>query len=77
MNKNIILGTAGYEKLFNKNFVLPKLSIKNNEINFNRTMLNFNRERNKKTMLEEFIQRKSNIPIIKLKGNKRANSTIG
>ena len=77
LNKNIILGTAGYEKLFNKNFVLPKLSIKNNEINFNRTMLNFNRERNKKTMLEEFIQRKSNIPIIKLKGNKRANSTIG
>ena len=77
LNKNIILGTAGYEKLFNKNFVLPKLSIKNNEINFNRTMLNFNHERNKKTMLEEFIQRKSNIPIIKLKGNKRANSTIG
>ena len=40
--------------------VLPKLSVKNNETNFNKTMLNFVRERTKKIAFEEYIQKKEN-----------------
>ena len=59
-NKNIITGKATYNKINNSKMVLPKLSVKNNETNFNKTMLNFVRERTKKIAFEEYIQKKEN-----------------
>ena len=52
--------------------VLPKLSLKNNETNFNRTMINFVRERTKKVMWEEYVQKKENNS--KRKKNRKINS---
>ena len=58
LNKNIITGKATQITIKNPNMVLPKLSLKNNETNFNRTMINFVRERTKKAMWEEYIRQK-------------------
>ena len=44
----------------NGKMILPQISFKNNEINFNRTMLNFSRDRTKKSIWEEYIQKKEN-----------------
>jgi hypothetical protein len=72
LNKNIITGKATQITIKNHNMVLPKLSLKNNETNFNRTMINFVRERTKKAMWEEYVQKKENNN--KMKKNKRTNS---
>ena len=72
LNKNIITGKATQITIKNPNMVLPKLSLKNNETNFNRTMINFVRERTKKVMWEEYVQKKENNN--KMKKNKRTNS---
>ena len=72
LNKNIITGKATQITIKNPNMVLPKLSLKNNETNFNRTMINFVRERTKKAMWEEYVQKKENNN--KMKKNKRTNS---
>ena len=66
-NKNIITGKASQEKLYYNNIgmVLPKISKKNEETNFNKTMINFNRERTKKVIWEGFLQNKENIKKIK------------
>ena len=60
LNKNIITGNATQQKTNNKKMILPKLSLKNNETNFNRTMINFVRERTKKVVWEEYVQKKEN-----------------
>lgn len=62
LNKDLISGNATNEKLyFNNRAILPKISNRKNETNFNRTMINFNRERVKKSMWEKYIQKKENI----------------
>ena len=66
-NKNIITGKATQEKIYYNNLgmVLPKISKKNEETNFNRTMINFNRERTKKVIWEGFLQKKESMKEIK------------
>ena len=59
-NKNIMMGSAVHQKVMNGKMILPQISFKNNEINFNRTMLNFSRDRTKKSIWEEYIQKKEN-----------------
>ena len=62
LNKDLISGNATNDKLyFNNRAILPKISNRKNETNFNRTMINFNRERVKKSMWEKYIQKKENI----------------
>ena len=66
LNKNIIIGKDIKEKsFFNNKMILPKISLRNNETNFNRTMMNFNRERIKKNMIENIPQKKEKIQNIK------------
>ena len=72
LNKNIITGKNTQITIKNPNMVLPKLSLKNNETNFNRTMINFVRERTKKVMWEEYVQKKENNN--KRKKNRKINS---
>ena len=73
MNKNIIMGKEIDEKkYFNNKMILPKLSLRNNETNFNRTMMNFSRERIKKSMWENVSQKIEKIQ--KLKNNRKINS---
>ena len=72
LNKNIITGKNTQITRKNPNMVLPKLSLKNNETNFNRTMINFVRERTKKVMWEEYVQKKENNS--KRKKNRKINS---
>ena len=59
-NKNIIMGRTAQSKATNGKMILPKISFKNNEINFNKSMLNFTRNRTKKGIWEEYIQKKEN-----------------
>lgn len=61
-NKNIILGNAIYQRTVNKNMLLPKISSKkNNETNYsNRTMINFVRERTKRSVWEGYMQKREN-----------------
>ena len=59
-NKNIMMGSTVHQKVMNGKMILPQISFKNNEINFNRTMLNFSRDRTKKSIWEEYIQKKEN-----------------
>ena len=62
LNKDLISGNATNDKLyFNNRAILPKISNRKNETNFNRTMINFNRERVKKSMWEKYVQKKENI----------------
>ena len=62
LNKDLISGNVTNDKLyFNNRAILPKISNRKNETNFNRTMINFNRERVKKSMWEKYIQKKENI----------------
>ena len=64
LNKNIIIGKDIKEKsFFNNKMILPKISLRNNETNFNRTMMNFNRERIKKNMIENIPQKKKKFKI--------------
>ena len=73
MNKNIIMGKEIDEKkYFNNKMILPKLSLRNNETNFNRTMMNFSRERIKKSMWENVSQKIEKIQ--KLKNIRKINS---
>ena len=58
LNRDIITGNAVQQMDKNSKIVLPKLSLKNNETNFNKTMINFVRERTKKSMWEEYIRQK-------------------
>ena len=58
LNRDIITGNAVQQMDKNSKIVLPKLSLKNNETNFNKTMINFVRERTKKAMWEEYIRQK-------------------
>ena len=70
MNKNIIMGKEMNEKkYFNNKMILPKLSLRNNETNFNRTMMNFSRERIKKSMWGNVPQK-----IQKIKKIRKINS---
>ena len=57
-NKNLITGNAVQQMFKNSTIILPKLSLKNNVTNFNKTMVNFVRERTKKSMWEEYIRQK-------------------
>lgn len=57
-NENLVKGIVMHEKSKNNSMVLPKISKKNNETNFNKTMLTFNRERTKNNMWEKYIQKK-------------------
>ena len=59
-NRNIIMGRTAHSKITKEKMVLPKISYKNNEVNFNKTVLNFTRERTKKGIWEEYIQKKEN-----------------
>ena len=60
-NKNIILGNTIYQRTLNKNMVLPKISMKNNETNYsNRTMINFIRERSKKSVWKDYMEKREN-----------------
>ena len=59
-NKNIMMGRTAQSKAVNGKMILPKISFKNNEINFNKSMLNFARDRTKKRIWEEYIQKKQN-----------------
>ena len=62
LNKDLISGNVTNDKLyFNNRAILPKISNRKNETNFNRTMINFNRERVKKSMWEKYVQKKENI----------------
>ena len=62
LNKDLISGNITNDKLyFNNRVILPKISNRKNETNFNRTMINFNRERVKKSMWEKYVQKKENI----------------
>ena len=62
LNKDLISGNVTNDKLyFNNRAILPKISSRKNETNFNRTMINFNRERVKKSMWEKYVQKKENI----------------
>ena len=67
LNKNIIIGKEMKEQSFfsNNKMILPKISLRNNETNFNRTMMNFNRERNKKSMMESIPSKREKILKIK------------
>ena len=58
LNRDIITGNAVQQMDKNSKIVLPKLSLKNNETNFNKTMINFVRDRTKKSMWEEYIRQK-------------------
>lgn len=62
LNKDLISGNVTNDKLyFNNRAILPKIANRKNETNFNRTMINFNRERVKKSMWEKYVQKKENI----------------
>ena len=62
LNKDLISGNVTNDKLyFNNRAILPKISNRKNETNFNRTMINFNREGVKKSMWEKYVQKKENI----------------
>ena len=70
LNKNIIIGKQMKEKkeksFINNKMILPKISLRNNETNFNRTVMNFNRERIKKSVMENNPQKREKIKIRKI-----------
>ena len=72
LNKNLITGKIDSQSIIFQKMVLPKISLKNNETNFNRTMINFFRERNKKPMFDNFEQKKYGI--IRLKKVRKIKS---
>ena len=70
-NKNIITGKVISQRTVNGKMVLPKISLRNNEINFNKTMITLNKERTKKTIWEDYLRKKQND--IKTKKFKKVN----
>ena len=69
-NKNIITGKAVSNQhiMYNK-IVLPRLSMRNMEVNFNKSMLNFNRERTKK-VIEGFMHISNSMNVERVKNAK-------
>ena len=65
LNRELITGKAHQQRIFHDNYILPKIPNKNNDINFNRTMINFNRERTKKSNWEDYVQKKESTKNIK------------
>ena len=70
-NKSIITGKVISQRTVNGKMVLPKISLRNNEINFNKTMIMLNKERTKKTIWEDYLRKKQND--IKTKKFKKVN----
>jgi len=73
LNKNLITGKASNQTILFNKMVLPKISIRNNETNFNRTMMNFNRERTKK-VIEGFSLNKDKDNILNVKKIRKIKS---
>ena len=73
LNKNLITGKASNQTILFNKIVLPKISIRNNETNFNRTMMNFNRERTKK-VIEGFSLNKDKDNILNVKKIRKIKS---
>ena len=67
LNKNLVAGKITHEKIKNPQMVLPVLSLKNNETNFNRTVVHFMRERTKKGLWEKYVKIKKNKKKVKIK----------
>ena len=65
-NKNIITGKASNQYIMYNKIVLPKLSTRSPDSNFNKTMLNFNRERTKK-VVESFSHKNNSMNMPKSK----------
>ena len=65
-NKNIITGKASNQYIMYNKIVLPKLSTRSPDSNFNKTMLNFNRERTKK-VVEGFSHKNNSMNMPKSK----------
>ena len=75
-NKKLIMGNAFNERTINRNIILPKISNRKNDINFNNTMIQFHRTRFKKGSMERISSNRNNIRDDKgkKKGMKRNNS---
>ena len=75
-NKKLIMGNAVNERTINRNIILPKISNRKNDINFNNTMIQFHRTRFKKGSMERISSNRNNIRDDKgkKKGMKRNNS---
>ena len=76
-NKKLIMGNAINERTNNRNIILPKISNRNNDINFNNTMIQFHRTRLKKgRSMGRISSNKNNNrdDKSKKKGMKRVNS---
>jgi hypothetical protein len=75
-NKKIIMGNAINERTINRNIILPKISNRKNDINFNNTMIQFHRTRLKKGSMDRISSNRNNERDDKgkKKGMKRVNS---
>ena len=61
LNKNLVTGKARNQSIFYQKMVLPKIMERNKDNNFNRTMMHFHRDRNKKAILDNFEKSKDSI----------------
>ena len=77
-NKKLIMGNAVNERTINRNIILPKISSRKNDINFNNTMIQFHRTRLKKGSVDRISSNRNNNNNRddkgKKKGMKRVNS---
>ena len=61
LNKNLVTGKARNQSIIYQKMVLPKIMERNKDNNFNRTMMHFHRDRNKKAFLDNFEKSKDSI----------------
>ena len=73
-NKRLIMGNAVQERTINRKMVLPKISWRKNDINFNNTMSHFHRTRIKKGNMDDITPKNTNKDNKNKKGMKRVNS---
>lgn len=74
-NKKLIMGNAVNERTNNRNIILPKISARKRDMNFNNTMVQFHRTRLKKGSMDRISANNNNRDEKgKKKGMKRVNS---
>ena len=67
LNKNLMTGKTTNQTIIYNKIVLPKISIRNSETNFHRTMMNFNRHRTKKVIEDNSLKKDSSVKVKRLR----------